>query len=65
MAIFQSLLTEERAEPLEFDKLAQMTDGYSGADIVLVCKESAMRPLRKLMKKLEGKENDHGMRQLM
>ena len=36
------------------DFMAQKTEGYSGADIRLVAKEAAMRPLRRLMSKLES-----------
>ena len=32
--------------------LAAKTDGYSGADVMLLCKEGAMRPLRRLMERL-------------
>lgn len=32
--------------------IAERTAGYSGSDIVLLCKEAAMRPVRKLMKRL-------------
>eukprot|EP00294_Goniomonas_avonlea_P003521 CAMPEP_0114562548 /NCGR_PEP_ID=MMETSP0114-20121206/12591_1 /TAXON_ID=31324 /ORGANISM="Goniomonas sp, Strain m" /LENGTH=506 /DNA_ID=CAMNT_0001748247 /DNA_START=1 /DNA_END=1521 /DNA_ORIENTATION=- len=53
-AIFQKHLSEDRAPGLAHGPLAEATDGYSGADVVLVCKEAAMIPLRKLMKKLEG-----------
>ena len=28
--------------------------GFTGADVVLFCKEAAMRPLRRIMKQLEG-----------
>eukprot|EP00943_MAST-04B_sp_MAST-4B-sp1_P004986 g4986.t1 len=38
---------------INYDLLAKKTDGYSGADIRLVAKEAAMRPLRRLMSKLE------------
>ena len=38
-------LTPERCQPLNYEKLAGKTDGYSGADIVLLCKEAAMRPV--------------------
>ena len=35
--------------------------GYSGSDIRLVCKEAAMKPLRRLMKDLEKLEDYHTM----
>lgn len=34
----------------------QLTAGYSGSDIKLVCKEAAMRPIRKVFDKLESIE---------
>ena len=37
--------------------LAAGTDGYSGADVMLLCKESAMRPLRRLMDRLMTTED--------
>ena len=37
--------------------LAAGTDGYSGADVMLLCKESAMRPLRRLMDRLMTSED--------
>eukprot|EP00163_Fabomonas_tropica_P031764 TRINITY_DN767_c0_g1_i4.p1 TRINITY_DN767_c0_g1~~TRINITY_DN767_c0_g1_i4.p1 ORF type:complete len:183 (-),score=37.39 TRINITY_DN767_c0_g1_i4:952-1500(-) len=40
------------------DVLASKTEGYSGSDIYLVCRESAMRPLRRLMNKLEATSLD-------
>lgn len=33
--------------------LAEMTEGYSGADAMLLAKEMAMRPLRRLMMQVE------------
>ena len=32
----------------------QKTEGYSGSDIKLVCKEAAMRPVRKIFDALEN-----------
>ncbi len=34
-------------------QIAQRTAGYSGADMELLCREAAMRPVRRLMSKLE------------
>lgn len=37
----------------DFDKAASETEGYSGADIKLLCKEVAMRPVRRLLARLD------------
>jgi katanin p60 ATPase-containing subunit A1 len=37
-----------------YDILVENTEGYSGSDIRLVCKEAAMQPLRRIMSALEG-----------
>ncbi|NXK40328.1 KATL2 protein, partial [Piprites chloris] len=39
---------------LDYGLLSQETDGYSGSDIKLVCKEAAMRPVRKIFDALEN-----------
>nr|XP_021140575.1 katanin p60 ATPase-containing subunit A-like 2 isoform X2 [Columba livia] len=39
---------------LDYSLLGQETDGYSGSDIKLVCKEAAMRPVRKVFDALEN-----------
>ncbi|XP_077099347.1 katanin p60 ATPase-containing subunit A-like 2 [Siphateles boraxobius] len=39
---------------LDYHSLAQETGGYSGSDIRLVCKEAAMRPVRKIFDALEN-----------
>jgi katanin p60 ATPase-containing subunit A1 len=37
----------------DLGKLAELTEGYSGSDLVLVAKEAAMRPLRRLLATLD------------
>ncbi|KAL3866277.1 hypothetical protein ACJMK2_043585 [Sinanodonta woodiana] len=44
----------ELLSDLDYDLLAIKTDGYSGSDIKLVCKEAAMRPVRKIFDALEN-----------
>uniref|UniRef100_A0A2C9JJS6 Katanin p60 ATPase-containing subunit A-like 2 n=1 Tax=Biomphalaria glabrata TaxID=6526 RepID=A0A2C9JJS6_BIOGL len=44
----------ELLSELDYDLLAVKTDGYSGSDIRLVCKEAAMRPVRKIFFALEN-----------
>ncbi|XP_056399463.1 katanin p60 ATPase-containing subunit A-like 2 isoform X2 [Hyla sarda] len=39
---------------LEYSVLGEETEGYSGSDIKLVCKEAAMRPVRKVFHALEN-----------
>lgn len=36
-------------EDIDFGAVAESLDGYSGSDIRLVCKEAAMKPLRRIM----------------
>ncbi|KAI8824761.1 katanin p60 ATPase-like protein-containing subunit A-like 2 [Chytriomyces cf. hyalinus JEL632] len=40
-------------DKMDYDALAHLSDGYSGSDIQLVCKEAAMRPLRRLFDLIE------------
>lgn len=55
--MFEELLPlEPGEEELPYDLLVDKTEGYSGSDIRLVCKEAAMQPLRRLMTLLEDKE---------
>ncbi|KAL9269118.1 Katanin p60 ATPase-containing subunit A-like 2-like protein [Drosera capensis] len=56
-AMFEELLpsTSEETE-VPYDLLVERTEGYSGSDIRLVCKEAAMQPLRRLMLVLEEKK---------
>ena len=41
------------SEEVDFAHFATMLEGYSGSDIKLVCKEAAMKPLRRLMAEIE------------
>lgn len=52
--MFEELLpSAPDEEELPYDLLVEKTEGYSGSDIRLVCKETAMQPLRRLMASLE------------
>ncbi|KAE9610623.1 putative microtubule-severing ATPase [Lupinus albus] len=55
--MFEQLLPPQPGEEqLPHDLLVDRTEGYSGSDIRLLCKETAMQPLRRLMSQLELKE---------
>lgn len=41
------------AENVDLDKLASITHGYSGADIEALCKEAAMRALRRVLPEID------------
>lgn len=52
--ILKRALPVDRLEAVaSLDVIAQRTEGYSGSDLVLVAKEAAMRPLRRLLAKLD------------
>uniref|UniRef100_K3XQS4 AAA+ ATPase domain-containing protein n=1 Tax=Setaria italica TaxID=4555 RepID=K3XQS4_SETIT len=54
-AMFEELLPETTSKlEVAYDVLVEKTEGYSGSDIRLVCKEAAMQPLRRLMSVLEA-----------
>lgn len=56
-AMIRTNLPEGFAESLDYDKLAGLTEEWSGSDIRLLCKEAAMHPLRRLMAEIEQAEN--------
>ncbi|KAL5841196.1 hypothetical protein ACOSQ3_011799 [Xanthoceras sorbifolium] len=57
IAMFKELLPSESGEEsLPYDLLVERTEGFSGSDIRLLCKEAAMQPLRRLMAHLEDKQ---------
>ena len=49
----KKLLPEKITDHLSYEEFAERLEGYSGSDIRLVCKEAAMKPLRRLMKDIE------------
>ncbi|KAK8453688.1 hypothetical protein SEVIR_5G327000v4 [Setaria viridis] len=54
-AMFEELLPETTSKlEVAYDVLVEKTEGYSGSDIRLVCKEAVMQPLRRLMSVLEA-----------
>jgi len=55
--MFEELLpaTTSKLE-VPYNILVEKTEGYSGSDIRLVCKEAAMQPLRRLMSVLEASD---------
>ncbi|KAJ9521218.1 hypothetical protein QJQ45_022945, partial [Haematococcus lacustris] len=52
--MFTQLLARRCGPDVVLQQLAAATEGYSGSDVALVAKEGAMRPLRRLMAKLEA-----------
>ncbi|CAL9683611.1 unnamed protein product [Knipowitschia caucasica] len=47
----------ELTTELDYEALAKAMEGYSGSDVTLVCKEAAMRPVRKIFNALESLQN--------
>ena len=60
-AIVEKLLASHAKEPgVSAREVAQATEGYSGSDVATLCKEMAMRPLRRLMATLDGGAGGRG-----
>ncbi|XP_020240078.1 katanin p60 ATPase-containing subunit A-like 2 [Cajanus cajan] len=58
-AMFEELLPPQPDnEPIPYDLLVEQTEGFSGSDIRLLCKETAMQPLRRLMSQLEQRQEE-------
>jgi katanin p60 ATPase-containing subunit A1 len=46
-------LQDRSNDSVDFHTVAMQTEGYSGADLELVCREAAMMPVRRLIRKVE------------
>lgn len=49
----RSHLPPNMSDNLNYEEFSIQLEGYSGSDIRLVCKEAAMKPLRRLMNEIE------------
>ncbi|ESW30981.2 hypothetical protein PHAVU_002G193200 [Phaseolus vulgaris] len=58
-SMFEELLPQKPdEEQIPYDLLVDQTEGFSGSDIRLLCKETAMQPLRRLMSQLEQRQEE-------
>ena len=55
-------LPADKSDDLRYREYAEALEGYSGSDLTLLCKEAAMRPVRRLMDKLEALEEAQQVR---
>ncbi len=54
--MIQKLIPNNKS--LDYVQLASQMPDYSGSDIKLVCKEAAMKPLRRLLTEIDKNEMD-------
>lgn len=54
-SLLKEYLPETRTKDINYKEVAAATEGYSGSDIRLVCKEASMKPVRRFLNKLELK----------
>jgi katanin p60 ATPase-containing subunit A1 len=47
--MLKNYLPENMADNLDYEEYAKTLENYSGSDIKLLCKEAAMKPLRRLL----------------
>ncbi|KAG7385083.1 Katanin p60 ATPase-containing subunit A-like 2 [Phytophthora pseudosyringae] len=59
--LFAALLEPYTPSTFDFDEAVKRTEGYSGADIKLVAKETCMAPVRRLMGKLEATDGSESL----
>ncbi|AIY89986.1 CDC48 family AAA ATPase [Geoglobus acetivorans] len=52
------------SDDVSFDRLAEMTDGYSGADIEAVCREAGLTAIREVVQKYSEEEIKEAVKQL-
>lgn len=58
LRMMRALLAPHDVSPdVDVDALASRAEGYSGSDVALLCKECAIRPLRRLMSRLDDDLN--------
>jgi katanin p60 ATPase-containing subunit A1 len=57
-ALVRLLVPPNKSKHIDYFEIAGLLEGYSGSDIRLVCKEAAMKPLRKLMDEIENVDDD-------